>query len=115
MSADNDGDCTRCHATMFVPDGLEPTDICDVCAHIELESMKGELATERAQHRTTLETLRMLRPNSGQQRMLQVGALRDVGSLLQSKGYMTEAATVFYAAECLKQIDEELFAKKDAR
>jgi hypothetical protein len=26
-------DCKRCHQTMLIRDGEEPTDICDHCAH----------------------------------------------------------------------------------
>ena len=33
------GDCMRCHQTMLIRDGEEPTKVCDHCAHAMLSDI----------------------------------------------------------------------------
>jgi hypothetical protein len=41
-------DCEKCHATMTIRDGDEPTALCDHCAHEEVERLRAVLAAAEA-------------------------------------------------------------------
>lgn len=48
---DEDRECGRCHETMHIPPGAEPSEFCHDCAHSlvdELRAMVAELEAERA-------------------------------------------------------------------
>lgn len=51
---DEDRECGRCHETMHIPPGAEPSEICHDCAHSlvdELRARVAELEADAARYR----------------------------------------------------------------